>query len=331
VLNSGQKLYTKLRHEVAETGVFAPDWNHLFRRLTLYGTLHILSYLGLFFCANSGWRWAAIIGLTISNLQFYFLSHDAGHYSLSRHRKVNLWLGEIGDTFIAGGSFRFWQYKHNLHHRYCNDEALDPDMKGDFIKFYVDDPTERPAWIRWMVRQQSYLLWVLAMFHNFEFQRISWLYMLKNPKQCRIEFLLVPLHFVVYLLIPIAVLGWPMALVNYVVVTMISGLILAKLFAVNHIGMPSVSGEHGLSFIEQQVVTSRNVIIPRWLDDYFGGLNYQIEHHLFPWIPISRYRQISPLVKSFCQQHAIAYVEEDLLTSLRSVTRHLDRVGQTEL
>jgi fatty acid desaturase len=231
---------------------------------------------------------------------------------------------------MGGVSFFSWQEKHNQHHQFCNDEERDPDVNALFIKFYADDPLSRPAWIRWIVRHQAFLIWFLALLHNYDFQRLSWLYVLKHPQKCRAEMVLIPLHFVVYLLVPTMVLGLPTALINYVFIASLTGLILAQVFAINHIGMPTVPGNHSLSFLEQQVETSRNVRVPWFLDEYFGGLNYQIEHHLFPWVPISRYRKGSPIVKAFCDRHQIKYVEEDFWTAMGGVERHLARMGATE-
>ncbi|MEA5464564.1 fatty acid desaturase family protein [Leptothoe sp. PORK10 BA2] len=328
MLNPGQKLYRDLRNSLAETDFFERSTTDYLRKVILYGALHILSYIGLYFCATTYWRWAALIGLTLSGIQFYYISHDAGHYAISDHKNTNLRLGHIGHTFIAGGSFRYWQYKHDLHHRYCNDETRDPDMNALFLKLYEADCAERPAWVGWVIRRQSYLLWVLAMFHNFDFQRLSWIYAIANPKRCQAERVLIPLHFSVYLILPIVLLGWQMALTNYIISTMLSGVILAKLFAINHMGMPSVPSDHDLSFIEQQVITSRNVLVPSLWDDYFGGLHYQIEHHLFPWVSVSRYRSASPIVKGFCQEHGIAYVEENFGLAMLNIGRHLEAMSK---
>ncbi len=330
MLNPGQQLYRDLRDRLEETDFFKRNTADYVRKITTYGLLHILSYIGLYACAETPWRWAALIGLTLSGIQFYYVSHDAGHYAISDNKNVNLRLGHIGHTFIAGASFRFWQYKHDLHHRYCNDETRDPDMNAFFLKLYESDARERPAWVNWVIRNQAVLLWVLVLFHNFEFQRMSWVYTHQNPVRCRAERVLIPLHVLTYLVIPIAILGWQMTLTNYIISGMISGVILAKLFAINHIGMPSVPSDHGLSFLEQQVITSRNVVVPALFDDYFGGLHYQIEHHLFPWVSIDRYRAASPIVKAFCQEHGIAYVEENFGLALLNVERHLAVMSKTE-
>ncbi|MGB3787355.1 MAG: acyl-CoA desaturase [Phormidesmis sp.] len=328
--NHGQQQYRELRDRLKTTDFFKRNPAAYWRRTLTYGSLHILAYLSLFIFADTPWRWLALFVLALTANQFYYISHDAGHYAISDSKNTNLRLGHIGHTFIAGGSFRFWQYKHDIHHRFCNEEPHDPDMNTFFLKLYETDTAPKPAWVSWIVQRQSYWLWILAMFHNFDFQRLSWIYAFKNPERCRAERILVPLHIVVYLAMPIALLGWQMALANYMISTMASGFILATLFATNHIGMPGLSGSHSLSFIEQQTITSRNVLVPAIFDDYFGGLNYQIEHHLFPWVSIDRYRAASPIVKEFCAEHSIAYTEESFGLALGNVQQHLLAMSKRE-
>lgn len=330
LLNPGQQQYRDLRSRLEKTDFFTRSPHTYLRKVLTYGTLHILAYGVLLAFPHTPWRWLALITLALTANQFYYISHDAGHYAISDRKVTNLRLGHIGHTFIAGGSFRFWQYKHELHHRFCNEERHDPDMNLFFVKLYPADTAQRPAWVNWLVQHQAYFLWVLAMFHNFDFQRLSWIYAFQNPKRCHTERWLIPLHFVAYLAIPIALLGWPMALTNYIGFTMFSGLVLATLFATNHMGMPSISGIHDLSFITQQTITSRNVLVPAIFDDYFGGLNYQIEHHLFPWVASDRYRSASPIVKAFCVEHSIAYAEESFGLAIQNVQRHLAEMAKCE-
>jgi fatty acid desaturase len=107
------------------------------------------------------------------------------------------------------------------------------------------------------------------------------------------------------------------------------GLYLAVLFWVNHIGMPVVPAEHDLSFVEQQVVGSRNVRCPARLDWFFGGLNYQIEHHLVPDCPGPRLRELSEFVRPLCEGATLRYREEGFGEALASVTRHVREIART--
>jgi len=106
------------------------------------------------------------------------------------------------------------------------------------------------------------------------------------------------------------------------------GLYLAVLFWLNHIGMPAIQAEHGLTFVEQQVVGSRNVRCPAILDWLFGGLNYQIEHYLVPDCPGPRLRELSEFVRPLLEGATLPCREEGFGEALASVTRHVREIAR---
>jgi fatty acid desaturase len=87
--------------------------------------------------------------------------------------------------------------------------------------------------------------------------------------------------------------------------------------------MRRLNRAHEVGYLEQQVTTSRNISNPRLLDFYYGGLNSQIEHHLFPRVPHDRYRRMRAVVRDFCAERGIAYQEVTLYRALASVGHHL--------
>ena len=109
---------------------------------------------------------------------------------------------------------------------------------------------------------------------------------------------------------------------------MLSSLATAAVFVPNHMGMRRLDKTRPLSYLEQQVTTSRNVTNPRVFEFFFGGLNAQIEHHLFPRVPHDRYRAMRPVVRAFCERHGIAYHEQGFLSALGEVGGHLGRMTE---
>jgi fatty acid desaturase len=97
----------------------------------------------------------------------------------------------------------------------------------------------------------------------------------------------------------------------------------ASVFVPNHIGMRRLTETDTPSYLDQQVTTSRNISNPPALDFYYGGLNSQIEHHLFPRVAHDRYRAMRPIVRAFCEARGIAYHEASLYGALAAVGRHL--------
>lgn len=139
------------------------------------------------------------------------------------------------------------------------------------------------------------------------------------------------------MLLTIRLLGWP-ALVLLVlgaglgaaflaVQLMVFGVYMGASFAPNHKGMPLVPRDTRIDFLSRQVLTSRNIRGGRWVDWLMGGLNLQIEHHLFPSMPSSTLRRARPIVREHCATHGVPYTEAGLIESYGIVVRHLNRVG----
>ena len=142
-----------------------------------------------------------------------------------------------------------------------------------------------------------------------------------------VEALLLLLHFVGYLTALFLVLSPLQAAVFIVVQQGLFGLYLGCSFAPNHKGMPTLTDAEELDFLRTQVLTSRNVRGSRLVDFLLGGLNYQIEHHLFPNMPRPNLRHAQPLVRAFCQEHDLPYSEATMFGSYAEALRHLHSVG----
>jgi fatty acid desaturase len=92
--------------------------------------------------------------------------------------------------------------------------------------------------------------------------------------------------------------------------------------------MPMLAADDQTDFLRRQVLTSRNVRGGPLVDFALGGLNYQIEHHLFPSMPRPNLRRAQALIRAFCHEHGIPYCETSLVRSYAMALRHLHEVGQ---
>jgi fatty acid desaturase len=108
------------------------------------------------------------------------------------------------------------------------------------------------------------------------------------------------------------------------------GFYMGASFAPNHKGMPLVPKDVTLDFLRRQVMMSRNIRGNRMLDVALGGLNYQIEHHLFPSMPRPHLRRAAPLIAAYCDEHDVPYTETGLFRSYGIVLRYINRVGLGE-
>ena len=142
------------------------------------------------------------------------------------------------------------------------------------------------------------------------------------------EALLLILHTVGYLALVFAVLHPGKAFAFMAVHQALWGVYMGMSFAPNHKGMPVLTAEDNLDFLRKQVLTSRNVRGGRLVDVALGGLNYQIEHHLFPNMPRANLRRAQPIVRAYCAERGIPYAETGLVDSYRQALAHLHEVGR---
>ncbi|MGP7998595.1 MAG: fatty acid desaturase family protein [Streptosporangiaceae bacterium] len=135
-------------------------------------------------------------------------------------------------------------------------------------------------------------------------------------------------HFAGYLT-AVALLMPPAQAIAFIVVQQgLFGVYLGCAFAPNHKGMPVLGEQDSLDFLRRQVLTSRNVTGGPLVETLLGGLNYQIEHHLFPSMPRPSLRRCRALVRVFCAQHELAYCELNLVASYAQVLRALHGAGR---
>ena len=259
-------------------------------------------------------------------IQLGLIAHDAGHGAVARAGSANAYAGHLTFTVLNGLGFESWRVSHNAHHAGCQDESTDPDMWVDTLVSLTPRSAEAKTGVgRRMLRYQGFTLWPLALFfgHSLRLQSLGRSY--REPIHYRKDCLLLPLHYGLWFALPVALIGvgWGRALVVYALTSAAMGLYLAMLFWVNHIGMPVVQAEDDLSFAEQQVSGSRNVRCRASLDWFFGGLNFQIEHHLVPDCPGPRLRELRAIAHPLCVDAGLPYREEGFRQALASVTRHV--------
>ncbi|MCH7811823.1 MAG: acyl-CoA desaturase, partial [Chloroflexi bacterium] len=135
------------------------------------------------------------------------------------------------------------------------------------------------------------------------------------------------LHFTIYFSLLFYALSWWHAVLFIAVHQSLLGLYMGSVFAPNHKGMPTFSGEDTIGFLRRQVLTTRNVAGSPVADFWYGGLNYQIEHHLFPSMPRNKLKEAQPIVRAFCEEHAVSYAESGAFRSNIEILQYLHQVS----
>jgi fatty acid desaturase len=263
--------------------------------------------------------------------QIAFVGHDAGHRQITGSRRVDDMLGVLHGNLLVGLSYGWWVSKHNRHHANPNHEGRDPDVGGGSVLALTDGhaTARRGGFGRVLARIQAYLFFPMLLLEGVHLHVASVRALLGGPsrRSRTTEALLLGGHLAGYLTVVFVVLS-PLQAVAFILVHQcLFGLYMGCAFAPNHKGMPILNDETQLDFLRRQVLTSRNIRGGWFADFILGGLNYQIEHHLFPSMPRPGLRHAQPLVRAHCGLHELSYVESSLIGSYTQVLRHLHTVA----
>ena len=277
---------------------------------------------------DSWWTVLATVVLAVVFGQAALLAHDVAHRQVFRTRRPSELAGRLLGNLGIGMSYSWWQDKHTRHHANPNHEDLDPDVAPDLLVWSAEQAREARGPARLVGRYQAWLFFPLLTLEALNLHVSSVRAVLRPGMRDRLlEAGLLVLHAVLYLGLVLAVLSPARALVFVLVHQALLGVYLGCSFAPNHKGMPTITGGPEPDFLRKQVLTSRNVRGGLLTDVALGGLNYQIEHHLFPSMPCPNLRAAQPIVREFCAERGVAYEETGLVESYRIALRHLHTVG----
>lgn len=319
--------YIELRKKIEEKGLLAhTEWYYLVHFLVTIILFAIL--LGLIVYLNRGYAaLPLIVPLAFVTTHFGYLGHEAGHRAVSKRNWINELFGHVSYGLILGGSFSYWKFKHNQHHAHPNIEGSDPDIDVSPFSLTVQRALEKKGLKRLATRFQAWLFPSVFLILAF-LMRGDALRYLYREKKIRIDWLLLLGHVLLFFGILPYFIGIWMSLLIYAVLSMLIGIYLGFTFTPNHVGMPILEGADDLSFLEKQVRTSRNIKSGILLNYIFGGLDCQIEHHLFPQASRKNLLRIRSIVKEYCIQHNVPYRDESIAAAWKGIFKYLDTMGR---
>jgi fatty acid desaturase len=262
-------------------------------------------------------------------VQISLLAHDFGHRQFSfRTPWKNDWLTLVFGNLLLGVSRQWWIDKHNEHHGHPNQMDVDPDVDIPLLAFEEEQALEKRGFARFVVKHQAALIFPLSLLQAISMLRSSIEFLAaKRAKSPLVEALTICAHFALYFGLLFSVLEPLKAMLFIAVHRGLFGTYMVSIFAPNHKAMPILERDSKVDFLRRQVLTSRNVVAHPVTDFWYGGLNYQIEHHLFPRLPRNKLREAQPIIRDFCRDHCIAYHETSVLQSYREILQHLHEVG----
>ncbi|MFL6047999.1 MAG: fatty acid desaturase family protein [Propionibacteriaceae bacterium] len=321
--------FTELAHAVRTQGLQR-------RRTGFYLMIFVCLLLALAGSAtgmillNDSWLQLLLAGaLGVIFTQFAFLGHEASHRQIFESGPANDHSGRVLAGAFVGISYGWWMNKHSRHHANPNKIGKDPDIEPDTVSFLEENAAIRKGALAWITRRQGYLFFPLLLLEglNLHVKSIRSLMTRSRVKGRWIEVGMLAVRFMIYFGLIFWLLPFGMAWAFIGVQLAVFGLYMGATFAPNHKGMPIVPADVKLDFLSKQVRTSRNIAGGWWATILMGGLNYQIEHHLFPSMPRPHLRAARALVREHCRSNDVPYVETSLLSSYRTVIGYLNRVG----
>jgi fatty acid desaturase len=321
--------YAELMRRVRSAGLLDRRLAYYTWRVVLDVLLLVAGWTVFALVGDSWWQLVTAAYLAVVFTQLGFLGHEAGHGQVSRSRRTNRVLGLLLGNLAIGLAFGWWVEKHHRHHAHPNTEGLDPDIRGGAVAFTVGQARDRGAARGLLARHQAELFFPMLLLeagalHVASLRALSHACYRDRGR----EALLLAVHVVAYLTVVVVVLSPVRAVVFVLVQQALFGLYLGASFAPNHKGMAILGPDDGVDFLRRQVLTSRNVSGGPLVDVLLGGLNYQIEHHLFPSMPRPALRRARPIVQGCCRELAIPYVETSISASYRQALRYLHAVGR---
>jgi fatty acid desaturase len=320
--------YGKLSRMIKDAGLLERRRAYYRWRLALNVVLVCLAGFAIFEARGTWWEMAVAGYFAIVSTQLAFTGHEAGHRQIFRSRQANEVVGYLHGNLMIGLSYDWWVDKHNRHHRNPNQADSDPDIGNGVLVFCEDDARARGHVGRLFARHQAYFFFPLLALESLNLHVASMRNVVRTGARNRgVEALLLAVHEIGYLTIVFLAMS-PLKAVAFIAVHhALFGLYLGCSFAPNHKGMRMLTAEESMDFLRRQVLTSRNVRGGVFVGAVLGGLNWQIEHHLFPSMPRPNLRRARTLVRSFCAAHDLPYTETSLLRSYRLALGHLNRVG----
>jgi fatty acid desaturase len=270
---------------------------------------------------------AAVLGLVIS--QFGFLGHDGAHRQIFASAAWNDWSSRIISGAFVGLSFGWWKGKHSRHHAAPNQIDRDPDIASGVLAFSPEAASSRTGWGARVLRYQGWLLFPLLTLEglNLQVDSVRALTRRRSMPHRWTEIALIGGRTVVYLSVLFLLLPPGKAFAFLGVQMAVVGIALGGAFVPNHTAMPIVPAGLKVDFLRRQVLMSRNITGGAVIAYLMGGLQHQIEHHLFPSMPRPNLAAVRPMVRTFCREHEIAYTEQSLVAAYANVLSYLNRVG----
>jgi linoleoyl-CoA desaturase len=324
-----QSFHSELKRRINEyfetTGKSSTGDGKLLTKAIIFFSAFVLLYVHLvFFTPPLVWALleCVLLGFVVAGIGFNIM-HDGAHGSFSRYK----WVNNIAaySLNILGGSSFMWNVKHNvIHHAYTNVDGIDDDID---IQPWMRMSTTQPKlamhkyqhFYFWFLYSMLYILWIFVLdFQKYFKQKIGDMPLKKMDAWDHTTFWGFKLGFIfLFVIMPIYILGFIPWMIGFLTFTIVAGFVISIIFqlahTVEHTAFPvadKVTGKLEDEWAIHQLKTTANFAPKSKLISWFvGGLNFQIEHHLFPKISHVHYPALRKIIKQACSEFNVPYVE----------------------
>ncbi len=314
--------FAELNRRINAAGLLERRPGYYALRLGLVAAAYVGGWAAFFAIGASWWTLLVAVFLAVVFAQVALVAHDLAHRQVFRTNRPSARAGLVAGNLGIGMSYGHWMSKHTKHHANPNHDDLDPDVGPGVLVWSREAARDRG----FLTRHQAFFFVPLLTLLGISLKRDSVRALRDGTvKRRRLEGALLAVHLVGYAAALLLVLSPLQALAFFVVHQALFGVYLGLTFAPNHKGMPHPDGTE--DFLRKQVLTSRNVRGGLLVDAALGGLNHQIEHHLFPAMPTPNLRKAQPIVQAYCAELGVPYEITGLVDSYAQALRHLHEVG----
>jgi fatty acid desaturase len=321
--------FTELTAKIQQAGLMKRRYGFYWTSMSLAVVALAAIFTGVVLLGDSWFQLLLAAALAVVFSQLGFLGHEAAHRQIFRSARWNDWTGRVLATLLVGLSYGWWMNKHSRHHANPNREGKDPDIHNKAVAFTVRAADARTGVGAKLARVQGYFFLPLLLLEGLSLHVSSVRYLLTAPgaKQRTVEIVFLVLRLVGYLAVVFWLLPPGMAAAFLGVQLGVFGVLLGGAFAPNHIGMPVVAESVKFDFLRRQVLMSRNISGGPVVRFLMGGLENQVEHHLFPMMARPNLKKAQAIVREHCHQHGITYTEMSLVRSYKVILGYLNQVG----
>ncbi|PJN25668.1 acyl-CoA desaturase [Kitasatospora sp. CB02891] len=323
--------FAELYRRVARAG--------LLRRRPLYyacrGAVLVAALAGLLVCfvalGESWWQLGLAPLFALLFGQLALLGHDVAHRAVFADRRTTDLAGIVLGNLVVGMSYGWWVDYHNRHHAHPNRVGHDPAADSLLFVRTAEQALRTRGLRRFVARYQAELFFPLLSLQALGLLVATGVTLVRGTvRRPVLERTLALLHHALAAALAVVVLTPLQSLAFTVLFGALLGVYLGCVFAPNHKGMPMTGPDaERTGFLRQQVLPSRNLRAGRFVHALFGGLGYQIEHHLFPAMPAAALRPASRLVRAYCAEIGVPYAEAGLVACFREIRRDLHAVGRS--